>query len=57
MPTALTHTRITWALSTTAAQVPMSLRGPPYAHGVSNTPHGEVCDRKGAKSLVYGKPS
>ena len=41
MPGALTHTRNTWALSPMAPQVPVSLWGPPCAHGVG-TPYGEV---------------
>jgi hypothetical protein len=39
---ALTHTRIAWALSPMAPQVPGVTPGSPCAHGVSGTPHGEV---------------
>jgi hypothetical protein len=39
MPEALTHTRITWALS---PLYEVSLRGPLCAHGVLGTPHREV---------------
>ena len=42
MPTALTHTRITWSLSPMAAQVPGVTLGPPCVHGVGGTPYGEV---------------
>jgi hypothetical protein len=44
MPEALTHTRITRALSPTAPQVPGVTPGSPCAHGVSGTPHGKVCN-------------
>ena len=43
-PGALTHTRITWALSPMAAQVPGVTPGPPCAHGVAGTPQEEVRD-------------
>ena len=39
-PGALTHTRITWALSPMAPQVLGVILGPPYAHGVLGTPYG-----------------
>ena len=39
MPRALTHTRITWALTPMVLQVLVSLRGP---YGVVGTPHEEV---------------
>ena len=42
MPRALTHTRITWALSPMGPEIWVSLWGPPCAHGVAGTPHGEV---------------
>jgi hypothetical protein len=41
---ALTHTRITRALSPTAPQVPGVTQGSPCAHGVLGTPHGKVCN-------------
>ena len=41
---ALTHTRITWASHQRRHKSRVSLRGPPWAHGVSNTPYGEVRD-------------
>ena len=44
MPRALTHTRIAWALSPMAPQVPSVTPGYPGAHGVSGTPHGKVHD-------------
>ena len=43
-PGAPTHTRITWALSPMVPQVPGVTAGPPCAHGVLGTPHGEVCN-------------
>jgi hypothetical protein len=46
-PGALTHIRITWSLSPMAPQTQVSLRGPPCAHGVAGTPHGEVRDSSG----------
>lgn len=33
----------------------VSLRGPPYAHGVSGTPHEEVCDNLGQIFVVSNK--
>ena len=44
MPGALTHTRITWALSLMASQVLGVTPGSPCAHGILGTPHREVCD-------------
>ena len=39
---ALTHFRITWALSPMAPQLSGVTLGSPFAHGVADTPHGEV---------------
>ena len=44
MPRALTHTKITWTLSSMAPQVPGVTLGSPYDYGISGTPHREVCD-------------
>ena len=55
MSGALTYIKITWALSPTSPQVPVSLRGPPYAHGVLGTPHGEVHDTHGQSCSSFPK--
>jgi len=39
---ALSHNRITWALSPMAPQVAVVIVGPLYVHGVLGTLHGEV---------------
>ena len=49
---ALTHTRITWALPPMAPQIPIVTPGSPCAHGVADTPHGEVRDKKIRLSYV-----
>ena len=43
-PGALTHTRITWALSPTASKVPGVTPASLSAHGLSGTAHGEMRD-------------
>ena len=48
---ALTHTRITWALSRTAPQVSGVTLGTPCVHGVLNTPHGNV--RNNSSYILY----
>ena len=48
-PGALTHTRITWAPHKRCHKSRVSLRGPPCTHGVSGTPHGEVCNIDGLR--------
>jgi hypothetical protein len=50
-PGALTHSRITWAFSPPAPQVPGVTPGSPCAHGVSDIPFGEVRDRGGPTLL------
>ena len=41
---ALTYTRIIWALSPIAPQIPGVIPGSPYAHGILGIPYGEVCN-------------
>ena len=43
-PRALAHITITWALSEQRHKCQVSFPGPPCAHGVLSTSHGEVCD-------------
>jgi hypothetical protein len=47
MPGALTHTKISWAFSSSAPQVPGVTPGSPLCHGVLGILYGEVCDRSG----------
>ena len=56
-PRALTHTRITWAFSPMAPQIPSATLGSPLCHGVLGIPHGEVRDiDSGDLSKLLGTP-
>ena len=50
---ALTHTRITWALSPTTPQVPGVTHSPPCAHDILHTPYGEVHDSMAKYVIKY----
>jgi hypothetical protein len=44
MPKALTHTMITWALTSTSLIILDIIPGFLYAHDIMRTPHGKVCN-------------